>query len=190
MTTGVAGGLLYEAVRPSLTRLGRWHGLVFGLLPLAIFGPTVIESGNRDFGLFASPAINVLLFVTLFPLFGLLITPLANRLDQGLPEIPPASPVDLRARAGYVLIGLVAFLTLGLLVPALFALFVFVGGPRYAALFLYIVVALPVMRLIFASPERGGESDVLGLVRYTVAGAPVLAGLVLTSRTFADVLGV
>jgi hypothetical protein len=109
---GIPGGLVYAAMRPWLRRLGRWHGLVFGLLLLIIFGSAVIDGGNKDFRLFAQPLVNVALFAILFPLFGLLIAPLVRWLDQTLPPAPPGLPLHIRTIAAYLLLGAVSVIAL------------------------------------------------------------------------------
>src|SRR5918996_525421 len=109
---GIPGGLIYAAMRPWLRRLGRWHGLVFGLLLLIIFGFVIIDGGNKDFRLFAQPLVNVALFAVLFPLFGLLIAPLVRWLDKSLPPAPPGLPLHIRTVAAYLLSGAVSVIAL------------------------------------------------------------------------------
>ena len=83
-------------VRPWLVGLGRWKGLGFGLMLLAAFGSGVIEPDNVDFRLFGPPALNVALFAVLFPLFGLAVSPLADRMDRYLPHVPLRQPISIR----------------------------------------------------------------------------------------------
>ncbi|MSQ15394.1 MAG: hypothetical protein EXR50_05980 [Dehalococcoidia bacterium] len=82
---GLIGGLLYVAVRRWLPGPQRWQGLAYGILLLLVLGSMIIESDNQDFVRFGPPLLNVLLFASLFPLFGLTIAPLANWLDRTFP---------------------------------------------------------------------------------------------------------
>lgn len=81
MFLGIGGGLLYLAIRPYLPKRWHWSGLTFSILLLAIAGNLVIEGDNRDFRQFGATAVNVLLFTTLFPLFGLLLAYLVTRIE-------------------------------------------------------------------------------------------------------------
>ncbi len=83
---GVIGGLAFLALRPWLADAGRWNGLLFGVLLLAMFGWAIIEGDNRDFGLFGSRALNVSMFAALFILFGVLLAPLFGWVDRTLPR--------------------------------------------------------------------------------------------------------
>lgn len=80
--TGIYGGALYAAVAPVLAPLGRWKGIAFGLGLLALFGSTVINSGNVDFRRFGPSALNVVLFAAIFLAFGVVFALLFDRLDE------------------------------------------------------------------------------------------------------------
>ena len=82
---GIVGGVSYMAARRWLVVPQRWQGLVFGLILLAIAGPLLIEGDNRDFQLFGPKLLNISMFASLPLLFGLMVVPLAARLDRALP---------------------------------------------------------------------------------------------------------
>jgi hypothetical protein len=194
---GIPGGLVYAAMRPWVRRLGWWHGLVFGLLLLIIFGPVIIDGGNKDFRLFAQPLVNVALFAVLFPLFGVLIAPLVRWLDQSLPPAPPGLPLHIRTVAAYLLLGAVSVIALysvvltGLNYPP--------GGEgdgQYiGALFYYTLLVVPgaylITKQLRRTPQQSGDaqgSPNLGVISYSVLAVPIIAGLVLTIRSVSQVL--
>src|SRR3970282_1343329 len=111
---GALGGLLYLAVRRWLADAGRWRGLVFGLLLLATFGSAIIDGDNPDFDEFGSPGVNIAMFAGLFILCGLLVAPLFERIERGLPR-PSLRPSGLGSLAahGFGLLLLLPALTSG-----------------------------------------------------------------------------
>jgi len=84
---GLMGGLIYVAVRRWLPGSGLWKGLAFGVLLFLLFGAVVINSDNVDFALFGPAALSVALFALLFPLYGLLVSPLVERLNRYIPPL-------------------------------------------------------------------------------------------------------
>ena len=84
---GVAGGLLYVAMRPWVADAGRWRGLAFGVVLLAMLGSLIIKADNPDFHQFGPPAVNVAMFASLAVLFGLLLPPF----ERILRALPPPS---------------------------------------------------------------------------------------------------
>jgi hypothetical protein len=194
---GIPGGLVYAAMRPWLRRLGRWHGLVFGLLLLIIFGSVIIDGGNKDFRLFAQPLVNVALFAVLFPLFGLLIAPLVRWLDQTLPPAPPGLPLHIRTVAAYLLLGAVSVIALYSIV--LTGLNFQPGGEgegQYIwALFYYTLLVVPgaylITKQLRRTPKQSWDAQVspnLGVIGYPVLAVPIIAGLVVTIRSVSQIL--
>jgi hypothetical protein len=194
---GILGGLVYAAMRPWLRGLGRWHGLVFGLLLLIIFGSVVIDGGNKDFRLFAQPLVNVALFAVLFPLFGLLIAPLVRWLDQTLPPAPPGLPLHIRMVAAYLLLGAVSVIAL-LFIGAVGVIFLLEGEGDdlyIPALFYYTLLVMPGAYLITKqfrrTPKQSGDAQVssnLGVIGYSALAVPIIAGLVVTIRSVSQIL--
>ena len=80
---GLAGGLLYLAVRPWLPGSAATRGLAFGLWLLSSLGWVVIDGDNVDFRLFVPSAVSVGLFASLYLLFGLVVATIVERLDRG-----------------------------------------------------------------------------------------------------------
>jgi MFS family permease len=196
---GILGGLVYAAMRPWLRRLGRWHGLVFGLLLLIIFGSVIIDGGNKDFRLFAQPLVNVALFAVLFPLFGLLIAPLVRWLDQTLLPAPPGLPLHFRTVAVYLLLGAVSLIALYSIV--LTGLIFLLGGEGDAfslyipALFYYTLLVVPgaylITKQLRRTPKQSWNAQVspnLGVIGYSALAVPIIAGLVLTIRSVSQIL--
>lgn len=78
---GVLFGILYVAVRPLLTPLGRWQPFAFGVLFFLVFGFTFIDPRNSDFQRFGPPVVNVALFASIFVVFGMALASLTAGLD-------------------------------------------------------------------------------------------------------------
>jgi hypothetical protein len=112
---GVLLGMLYVAVRPLLTPLGRWQPLAFGVLFFLTFGFTIIDSGNSDFQRFGPPVVNVALFASIFVVFGMALA----SLTAGLDPRDAAAPGARRMSIGRV--KLTTLLTVLLAVPVLAA---------------------------------------------------------------------
>ncbi|MSQ33730.1 MAG: hypothetical protein EXR60_04855 [Dehalococcoidia bacterium] len=107
--TGVFGGLLYVAIRRWVPGKGLWKGLAFGLFLLLVFGGVLFDPDNKDFGLFGPPALAVALFALLFPLYGLLVSALAERFDRYVPPLfghPAVSAIGYLGLAGLGAFGL------------------------------------------------------------------------------------
>ncbi len=131
---GIALGLAYLAIRGALPADGwkRWgtSGLVF----FAICGFVALEGGNvADYERFGIAGINICLFTLLPFLFGLLMGPVFDRLDQALPpdlfvldrspatllKAPLLALVLLTAFAGFFLLLVLPPLQLFLVIPLL-----------------------------------------------------------------------
>ena len=82
---GIAGGLIYPGIRPWISGAGRWRGVVYGVFLLATLGGVVIEGDNKDFHLFGPPLLNIAMFASLFIPFGVVVSPLFDRLARWLP---------------------------------------------------------------------------------------------------------
>ena len=78
---GMAGGILYLAIRGLLP--GSWwlKGLVFGLLLLALAGRVLVDPGNPDFVILSPAGLAVTMFAALPILYGLLFVPLQRFLE-------------------------------------------------------------------------------------------------------------
>lgn len=117
---GLPGGLLYLAVRSWLPGRAVTRGLAFGTWLLLVLGWVVIDGDNVDFRLFVPSAVSVGLFASLYLLFGLIVAPIAERLDRGGGGRPANRVL---AFAGYVAIALAVAWGLGRDVAALRAIF-------------------------------------------------------------------
>ena len=101
------GGLLYPVVRRWLPGPSVWKGLTYGALLFCLFGSIVVEKDNPDFALFGPRPLAVFLFAMLFPLYGLLLSAMAERF---LSPVPAGFLNPLVTAAGYaILAGLAAF---------------------------------------------------------------------------------
>src|SRR3990172_2431280 len=165
---GALGGLLYLAVRRWLADAGRWRGLVFGLLLLAAFGSAIIEGDNPDFDEFGSPGLNIAMFASLFIIFGLLVAPLFERIERGLPRAS-LRPSGLGALAAYGF-GLL------LLLPALGSVG-FLSQQKTLLLLLYALLAMPLAAYVLARANDGFErlSDLRGRPTLLAAALALLA---------------
>ncbi|HJW48878.1 MAG TPA: hypothetical protein VJ726_05635 [Candidatus Limnocylindria bacterium] len=98
VASGLLGGILYAMVEPWLRRMRPWHGLVYGVALLAAFGFTVFDPFNFDFTRFGPAPLNIVMFASLFVLFGVITAWLFDRL-RVLPAMSGAAAraVDLLA---------------------------------------------------------------------------------------------
>ena len=186
---GALGGLLYLAARRWMADAGRWRGLAFGALILAIYGSAIVERDNPDFHRFGPPLLNIATFASLFVFFGLLVAPLFERIERALPP-PSTERSGLGARAAQAF-GLL------LVLPAVMSIG-FVAGEGDAILLLlpYVLVVMPIASLLLA--RAAGRFDRLSDFRghrlamgaaLGVLALPVALGLVLDVRAVADIFG-
>ncbi|MGI8424727.1 MAG: hypothetical protein ACR2NO_11575 [Chloroflexota bacterium] len=89
---GIAGGVIYGAVRERLPGTGASKGLAFGLLVLLLFGP-VYFLADQVGELHVAPLVDIATFSLLFVLGGVIIGVAAESLERRLP------PFGLRATA-------------------------------------------------------------------------------------------
>ena len=191
---GILGGMIYVVVKPSLAGLERWKGLAFGLMLLAAFGSAVIEPDNVDFGLFGTPALNVVLFAVLFPLFGLAASPLADRMDRYLPHVPLRQPIFIRRLIVSAVVcvfgGIGAALFTGMLDESMGS----ADERLFGSFLLYLLVASAAGWLLLRGDESferpsgivaRGRSAMAG---YAVVAVPVVVGLVFTLRAIVEIL--
>ena len=99
MLVGVVPGMLYVGLRRLLPGRVLVGGLVFGLLLAAAFGTAIVDSRLRDFRLLGVPQVSAAMFLGMFVLFGLLVAPIASRLDARVSRTPSD-----RVFAGYLLV--------------------------------------------------------------------------------------
>ncbi|MPZ74665.1 MAG: hypothetical protein GEU74_15850 [Nitriliruptorales bacterium] len=100
VVTGIPGALMYLVARPWIPGRGARKGLAFGLVLMVVTAPVVLD-GNYEFFRYVPTWISVLLFVLLYPLYGIVVSPVTERLGAGTPG-PPRNPAV--AWAGYVLL--------------------------------------------------------------------------------------
>lgn len=88
---GTFGGAAYALLRAWLPRRVVLRGLVFGLglLAFTAFPEALVSSGGVDFERFQPVELSVAMFAALPLLYGLVLAPLADRLDPG--EFGPLS---------------------------------------------------------------------------------------------------
>ena len=200
---GVFGGLTYAAVRGWLADAGRWRGLAFGVLLLAMFGWALIEGDNKDFHLFGPPALNIAMFASLYIVFGLLVAPLFDAIQRlvATPSLTRRSGVILPADFSMSGLGSLAAHGVGLVLTAPIVGAVAAGfgeegdnAAFFRLLPAYVLLVLPVAALLLA---RGGGrfgrlSDLrqqpwaLG-VALVVLALPVVVGLALTAQAITDI---
>ena len=196
---GATGGLIYLATRRWVADAGRWSGLAFGVLLLAMLGSSIIEGDNFDFYVFGPRTLNVAMFASLFILFGLLVAPLFERVNRALPAPP------LRKRFGvlvlpsdYSLAGLIRLaaqvLGVGVLVPTAILIVTSFDSLVLALLPAYLLFVVPTAAALLARASGGFErlSD-LRTHRWAIVAAlavlalPLALGLVLNVQAIAEI---
>ncbi len=100
MFTGIPGALVYLLARRWVPGRGVGKGLAFGLILLVVAAPAVLD-GDYEYFRYVSPRISVPLFALLYPLYGVVVAPLTERLGRGAQGPPRNGAV---AGAGYVLL--------------------------------------------------------------------------------------
>ena len=95
----VVPGMLYVGLRRRIPGGTMISGLVFGLLLATTFGAAIVDSRLRDFRLLGVPQVSAAMFLGMFVLFGLLVAPVAARLDTRVSRTPSD-----RVFAGYLLV--------------------------------------------------------------------------------------
>jgi hypothetical protein len=117
---GVVGGMLYVLLRRWLPRPAWLGGLALGFLLLVVFARLdPLSPDNRDFAILHPTWFAVVLVAVLFPLFGLTVAALVERLDRGYSR-------HLAACAPLLLLGLTG--PMGLIVGALLLGVGYLGG--------------------------------------------------------------
>ena len=182
---GMVGGLTYVIVRPWLPATGWRRGLLFGVFLLAISGWFALEPDNPDYQRLGSAGVNVCLFSLVFVAFGLVVAPLADRLDRAIPAALPRRsrrPRTLLASFGVIAAGLPGLLIL--------------GGATLSGPAALVIVGLPLLRLLLGRLAGGFDrpTDLLSSPRLAVAGyavvlVPSLIGLVMTVRAVGRIVG-
>lgn len=97
---GIPGALVYLLVRRWMPSHGWLKGLAYGVFLLIVAGPVVLD-GNYEFFRYVPAWVSVGLFALLYPLYGLVVAPLTERLGQGAKGPPRNSVV---AWSGYLIL--------------------------------------------------------------------------------------
>jgi len=85
LSIGLSLGILFVALRPWLSGLGQWRGLVFGVLIFGGLGYALIDPTNPDFTEVGHLFPNVIVVAILFVVFGVVLAPLVEWTDHALP---------------------------------------------------------------------------------------------------------
>lgn len=106
LISGVSVGLFLFALRTVLP--GRFLPVTISAVLLALGGAIVIDPSNADFMIVGNRALNVVMFIALFPAFGVLFVVLAERLDRWLvlPPLARIAPLSLVGTGLGIVLGL------------------------------------------------------------------------------------
>lgn len=177
---GLFGGLLYASLRPWLAPFARWRGLVFGCGALGLAGSLILDEANSDFFILRPPLLNIAMFAALFPIFGITLAPVFDRMLSALAKRSIMS-------GGLELLGILVagpFVGLGL-VSGLSALS---SQPTSVELISLLMVGLIVAGLAGrALLSRTGLSS-LRPVGYVLLAAALFVGAATTFRSVARIL--
>jgi hypothetical protein len=124
------GGWIYVLVRRWMPGTGWRRGVAFGVWLLAVTSPLLIDPNNKDFAILGPHPLPIVLFALLPLAYGLLVAPLADRLDRFYAGVDARSPKVL---------AFLPLLVAGVFLPAL----AFVLG-AFAVMF--VVVRSPSLR--------------------------------------------
>jgi hypothetical protein len=98
---GVPGAVLYLIVRRWMPWDGVLKGFAYGCFLLIVAGPAVLD-GNYEFFRYVPTRVSVGLFALLYPLYGIVVAPLTERLGRGRRGRPGNAAV---AWSGYFVLG-------------------------------------------------------------------------------------
>ena len=137
---GVAGGLLYMAIRRWLPHNAWLRALAYGALWLGAFGFLVLDPGNSDFHRFGPAWFNVSTFSVAYLFYGAALSVFADRLDRLIPRAVP--PQSSRWQAVAWTSGLAVFAALGLICSLMLILLIAVQDTARLILVPLVVVLL------------------------------------------------
>jgi hypothetical protein len=80
---GLPGAVLYLVVRPWLPERTVARAGAFSLLLIAIASTAFLQDNGYEYVRYVSPAVSVPMFLALFPLYGMVVTALGERLGRG-----------------------------------------------------------------------------------------------------------
>ena len=132
---GIMGAYFVAMIKLWLPGGAFVRGPPFGLVSLALLSPFALDRGNDDFQRFGDVRVNVTLFVSLFLVYGLLISISDAWLDPALPEKLELSWPVVKLKQAIQSIVLIAGTALGLLmmqIPVMFVLVAIVGADSHA----------------------------------------------------------
>lgn len=182
---GVAGGLIYIALRAWLPRIGWLRALAYGILLLAVFGFVVMDPDNPDYRRFGPPWVNVLTFSLAYVICGVAISAVADRLDRQIPRLTTDRAHRARTLcwtgvlAPFAAIGVVAILT---------------ALANVVASGIVLILVLPLAGVLgWLALGRRAKRDTAwqrwaGIARYVALAAPAALGLFVTVRSVFDIL--
>ncbi len=182
---GIAGGMLYVILRPWLPGTGLVRGAVFGGLLLLSSGWLIMDPDNPDYRRFGDTEVNVLLFSAIYIVFGLIVAPLADRLDRRIP-----APWPVRSHRLPIVLGSAVLVLLAL--PSLIVGIGFLASPSG------LLVGVLVLGMRAIVPRWAGKferpADLLlrprvAVAAYAAVAIPVLIGATLTLRAIGEILG-
>lgn len=166
--SAIVGAGAFVVFDPWLPRRTVMRGLVLGGFLLAFAGTLVIDAANADFVLLGNRTLNVTLFSSLFPAFGLVASGTAAFLDR---RIPPAASLSLRQWALTVAVGLPV-------VPGIIGLALAVA-PRFGLALVGARAAVAAARAL----ERRGRTPIARAV-FVLATGTVALVLTLTGAEY------
>lgn len=103
---GLPGAVLYLLVRRLLPGPALLRGLLFGVVLLALVFTAFVQDNEYEYDRYVSPAWSVPLFMALFPLYGAVLAPLAERLGNGSLAPPRHRLVRVGGRVALLLVAL------------------------------------------------------------------------------------
>jgi hypothetical protein len=181
---GMAGGLLYVAVRSWLPRNGWLRSVSYGVLLLGAFGFVVLDPHNPDFRLFGPAWLNMLTYSLVYLICGAGISQVADRFDLRVPHLGG----ELSRRRSIALgVALAPVAAIGLYAGPLFA----VNAPgtehgRILLIPLAVVLALCVFNRWLSPP--GARARRVRRVALFAIVAPSAVGLSMTVRSVVTIL--
>jgi hypothetical protein len=104
---GLPGAVLYLIVRRWLPGRPLVRGVLFGVVLLALGAAAFVQDNEYEYTRYVSPAVSVPLFMALFPIYGVVLAPVAEGLGRG--SLAPPTHRVVRVGGRLALLALVGF---------------------------------------------------------------------------------
>ena len=184
ITTAGLGAVTFALCDPWLRWAGRWRGVLFGAVLLAVGSPMALDPGNIDFLLLDPASLNVAMFSTLYLMYGVTFVFLHRWLDARLPEVGvDREPPPIGRTVAYGLLALLGLPFLALLFSGLFVEMPFPVADRLSLGFLAAMAFATLVwwvRYFRGGPARGWAPE--AVVGHLAVAGTLMSGAIAVAQ--------